>query len=56
MGFKKDFYGISLIFLEEFFGNSIAFPWGFFGFFLRWFYDMSMGFLLDSCGISMVFL
>ena len=31
MGFKTDFYGVSLIFLEELFGNSIGFPWGFFG-------------------------
>ena len=51
MGFKNEFYGISMVFPQEFFGNSMGFPWGSLEF-LWWFYDMSMGFLLDSCGIS----
>ena len=35
MGFKKDLYGISMIFLEDFFGTAIGFPlkflWDFYG-------------------------
>jgi hypothetical protein len=31
MGFKKDLYGIPMIFLEDFFGNSMGSPCGLFG-------------------------
>ena len=47
MGLKQDFYDISRGFLLEFSRVSMKFLWNFYG---------GMGFLLDSCENSMLFL
>ena len=60
--FLLDFHDVSLIFLEDFYGMSEGMLWEFYGILMRFpldsynismgFYWIPVGFLLDSCGIS----
>ena len=61
-----DFHDVCMIFLEDFDGISEGMLWEFYGILMGFFvvpmlfpcyiYDLSMGFLLDSYGIAMIFL